>query len=226
MSGWPSEPRYDLIDLIEGEHRTVLDVGCWHGYTMAELAVQGHEPYGIDIEDCRKVGNDLPFAKRNLEVMDKWPGFCSDGSTIAITPMAFHYMLLGDVLEHLANSKPLLKYAREILSPNGRIIVSVPNLGWIGAVLPLLRGESLRADAGVFDRTHLRVYNAQTLKDEVEAAGFNVIEIGYRHFKGTEPFPPEGERHVFQYENLAIDCDRAMYDALNAYQILLVAEVK
>lgn len=214
-SVWPNEPRYDLIDLIEGEHRTVLDVGCWTGHTMEELNLRGHKAFGMDIADKRTVAKSLPFYKNDLDESLIGPKFLGQ----------FHYVLMADVLEHLKHPARVLAMLARGMQKAGRIIVSVPNIGWIGALLPIVRGESLRSDAGIFDRTHLRIYNGQTLKDEVEAAGFRVLEIAYRHFKGTDPFPSEGERHVFQFENVAIDCTEAMYDALCAYQILLVAEV-
>jgi len=37
-----------LLDLIEGEHLSVLDLGCGNGALTAELAARGHDAEGID----------------------------------------------------------------------------------------------------------------------------------------------------------------------------------
>jgi 2-polyprenyl-3-methyl-5-hydroxy-6-metoxy-1,4-benzoquinol methylase len=136
----------------------------------------------------------------------------------------FDYVIFGDVLEHLREPAEVLAGCREWLKPGGRIVVSVPNMGWIGAVLPLIHGGLLRSDSGTFDRTHLRVYNAATLVAEVEGAGFRVIEVKWKCFDGTQEWPGGEGEHVFQWENVVVRCDRDQYNALTAYQVLLVAE--
>ena len=215
--GWLPEPRLDLIDLIEGEGKTVLDCGCNTGHTMEELRKRGHTVYGLDIEDNRQTALDAPFVKMDLS-KPRLP-FVSDDLMLP------DYILFGDVLEHLADPIPALKAARSWIGHDGVIIISVPNMGWIGAVLPIANQHFPREDAGHFDRTHLRFYTLDVLLDTVREAGFQPEYYMYRQLPDTTPWP-EGEtgQVMFRWDNVSVLCGRELYDSLNTYQILLVAK--
>lgn len=214
--GWTYDPRKDLIEFIEGEGKRVLDCGCWAGYTLQALQDRGHLAYGLDIEDNRAVAKDAPMWQMDLE-MPLTELMCG-----AVRP---DYILFGDVLEHLENPFPALKAARRWLAPDGRIVISVPNMGWIGAVIQIANQHFPRDESGHFDKTHLRFYTLEEIVRTVQEAGFRVRQYKYRWFPGTTPWPEgaEGEQ-VFQWENIAIRCTRELYEQLNAYQILLEAE--
>lgn len=213
---WVFNPRTDMIDLIEGEGKRVLDCGCWAGYTLEALRERGHIPYGLDIEDNRHVAKDCTFWKMDLmnplqELM------CG-----AVRPDC---ILFGDVLEHLYNPLPALTASLHWLTPGGRIIISVPNAGWIGSVVQIANQRFPRDESGHFDKTHLRFYTLDTLVDTVREAGFKPVAYYSRQLPDTPPWP-EGQQEpaLFQWDNLTISCTKELYTQLNTYQILLVAE--
>ena len=159
---WIFEPRTDLIGLIEGEHKRVLDCGCWAGYTMQALKEAGHEVYGLDIEDNRRVAKDCQFVRADLnEPHFRWSGSALD------------YILFGDVLEHLADPMEALEFAKRSLALGGKVLISVPNAGWIGSVLEIANQRFPRDESGHFDKTHLRFYTRETLKNTLLEAGYN-----------------------------------------------------
>lgn len=221
-TGWTYEPRLDLINLIEGEGKQVLDCGCWAGYTLAELEKRGHHPYGLDIEDNRTTAKEVEFFSVDLSNPPNGFPFYENAKTL--TFHSFHYILFGDVLEHLVDPLPALRAAKRWLAPGGKVIISVPNIGWIGALLQLANQHFPRDESGHFDKTHLRFYTVDTLVDTVREAGLIPEAYYYRQFPDTPPFP-EGVKGktAFQWDNVVVTCDEEQYAALNGYQILLVA---
>lgn len=67
----------------------------------------------------------------------------------------FKYILFGDVLEHLRNPIEVLKYCKTLLSKDGKIIASIPNLMHISVVDDLLRGNFTYTETGLLDKTHI-----------------------------------------------------------------------
>ena len=65
----------------------------------------------------------------------------SSGWTCQIRPGSFDAIVCADVLEHLREPGRLLKQAREWLSPDGRLIASIPNVRHHSVVRSLLARE-------------------------------------------------------------------------------------
>jgi hypothetical protein len=70
----------------------------------------------------------------------------------------------------------LLQQCRALLKPNGRVLVSLPNVANITVRLNLLFGRWTYADRGIMDRTHLRFFTRRTARQFLESAGFHVTE--------------------------------------------------
>ena len=217
--GWTYHPRTDLVGFIEGKNKTVLDCGCWAGYTLELLREEGHTPYGLDIEDNRKVALDVPFFQCDLETCNHVNGAAYIGAP------TFDYILFGDVLEHLVNPIPALMFAKQNLAPKGKIIISVPNMGWIGAVMQLLKGDPIRDETGHFDKTHLRFYTLPTLIATVEEAGFRPVAWAAKQLANTPPWDA-GDHEIlnWQFDDVIIPCSKSRYESLQMYQILLMAD--
>lgn len=153
----------------------VLDFGGGMGGTVAALKRRGHATYAAVADqvansaqgvDRRFVGNleDEAFRQRMLA---------------AEAP--FDTILCLDVLEHLRDPWSVLGQLVDGLRNEGTLVVSVPNVNYIGIVGPLLmRGSWELADSGPLDRTHLRWFTAESLRDMLQAAGLEVVM-----FKGT-----------------------------------------
>lgn len=216
-TGWTYHPRTDLLDLIEGEHKRVLDCGCWAGYTLEELRRRGHQPMGLDIQDNRKTAKDVPFFEVDLMQPDvsDWDGLDE-----------LDYIIFGDVIEHLENPAFAFMAAKLWLAKKGRIIISVPNAGWIGSVCEIVNQNFPRDESGHFDKTHMRFYTRNVLNDTLIEAGFRPLKYYSRQLPSATVWPEGAEgTQAFQWGNVTIACDKDLFDQLNTYQILAVAEV-
>jgi len=161
---------HDYFVKLAGAGQDILDCGCGEGFIASKLAANGNRVVGIDnlpapaVEsafDCY-ICADL---SRGLE--DALP---------AIGSRRFHRVLLMDVLEHLPRPALLLRDCRRVLAPNGRLLVSVPNVANITVRLMLLLGRFEYRDRGILDRTHVRFFTRKSTRRLLEQNGWRVVD--------------------------------------------------
>jgi len=91
----------------------------------------------------------------------------------------YDYVLMLDVLEHMADPERFLRDLDPIIKPGGEILISVPNIAHWSVRFSLLFGQFRYQERGILDRTHLRFFTRSSLKKMVlEQAGFRVIRQG------------------------------------------------
>src|SRR5690606_2217936 len=71
----------------------------------------------------------------------------------------FDCIVFNDVLEHMIDPWSTLESARAFLTPNGKVVASIPNIIYLPTILGvILRRRWDYRDSGVLDRTHLRFF--------------------------------------------------------------------
>jgi 2-polyprenyl-3-methyl-5-hydroxy-6-metoxy-1,4-benzoquinol methylase len=92
----------------------------------------------------------------------------------------FDVIVMGFVLEHVDDPAAVLAHFRKFLAPNGKLFVTVPNaetmnrrLGHLAGLLPDMHALS---DNDVL-LGHQRFYTVDSLRREVEAAGYEVERL-------------------------------------------------
>jgi 2-polyprenyl-3-methyl-5-hydroxy-6-metoxy-1,4-benzoquinol methylase len=144
----------------------VLEVGCSAGYFGESLKRLGHYVVGVE--------PDQISAEKAADVLDEvYCGFV-ESFFDANAGRAFDVISFGDVLEHLADPLSVLKVAKRFLKPDGRLIVSVPNVAHASVRAMLLGGKWTYSDLGILDRTHLRFFTKTDLIALLEDAGFDI----------------------------------------------------
>lgn len=122
---------------------------------VAGLPAQGiSNAEAVDLEDLAKVGDLLE----------------------RLGP--FDTILALDVLEHLRDPWLTFELLAASLRPGGAMILSLPNVNYIGLVAPLvLRGRFDYVDAGVLDRTHLRWFTRHSMIELAAGPGLILERI-------------------------------------------------
>lgn len=89
----------------------------------------------------------------------------------------YDYIVCADVLEHLRTCDTVLADLAQLLRPQGRILVSVPNVTYVGVVASLLAGRFARTHEGLLDATHIRFFDRQAVEKLAEKAGMQLCRL-------------------------------------------------
>ncbi|MCW3041578.1 MAG: class SAM-dependent methyltransferase [Solirubrobacterales bacterium] len=170
-----------MVDAVAPGSR-VLDVGCSTGYLAAVLAATGCRVVGIEADEHaaqRARARDVLVAIITGSVDD------DDVLARAAEHGPYDAIVCGDVLEHLPHPNATLRALASQLAPDGRVVVSVPNVAhWTGR-RALLRGRFPREEHGLFDATHLRWFTRAEARALLREAG---LEVAEEHFSPA-PLP-------------------------------------
>ncbi|MBI4994129.1 methyltransferase domain-containing protein [Candidatus Peregrinibacteria bacterium] len=103
----------------------ILDVGCGNGRQVTfPLGSEGYSVAGIDVH---KPTIALAEAQNNFKNVEFISGDIKDLKHKLGHAGKFDIVILSDILEHLSHPENLLFEAKNILSPHGIILISIPN---------------------------------------------------------------------------------------------------
>ncbi len=154
--------------------REVLDVGCSAGDLARHLAAQGAVVDGIELDPaaagvarrhCRRVVvADVEVAGEEMADVEVAGG--------SVFTSSYDRVVFADILEHLRDPVSVLRRLGGLAGPEGKVVISLPNVAnwWIR--LQHLAGRWDYAERGIMDRTHLRFFTRRTALQMVREAGF------------------------------------------------------
>ena len=189
-----NNPHSIALRMVGAGHH-VLEVGCWSGHVTEHLVAAGNTVVGVEIDVDAAARNG--FADR-VHVVDldivRLSGIESD---------RFDVIVLGDVLEHLRDPAATLADLVGMLTDDGVLVVSIPNVAHIDVRLHLLSGHWDYQPAGLLDRTHLRWFTRATLRDLLAGVGFVATDLEPVRFERNptvlavdEPVPHDALRYI------------------------------
>jgi len=142
----------------------LLDAGCGDGYFLYQARRQGWDVYGLEVNPAAVAsarGAGLPVQLGDLSSAD-------------LQPESFDFVRLWHVLEHVPDPVETLRRASSLLTPEGRLIVGVPDFAspvrrlfgarWSGLQLPY----------------HLHHFEPATLRAGLTRAGLRVVQFSHR----------------------------------------------
>jgi len=187
----------------------VLDIGCAGGYMAVDL---------VQRKQCVVDGIDsIPVVEPALS------GFYLSDLNIGLPDLdyrAYDYVLMLDVLEHLAKPELFLEELRYALRHNTstQVIVSTGNIAFIITRAMLMLGQFNYGKRGILDLTHTRLFTFASFERMMTQSGFDIVErVGV-----PGPFPLAlGDnflgRLLLNMNQLLIRVSRGLF----SYQILL-----
>lgn len=88
----------------------------------------------------------------------------------------FALILLLDVLEHTPDPFDYFQQVVKLLTPGGKILLSVPNVAHWSVRLPLLFGQFNYTERGILDKTHLQFFTRKRFTSLLSSTGNLKIE--------------------------------------------------
>jgi len=209
--------RRDLLPHVPEGTRRLLDCGCAAG-EFGRLA-KDHgvaEVVGIDI--------DTRACEMAEDVLDRV--ICGNIEELEIPYQDgyFDCIVCADLLEHLVDPTATLVKLTRVLSSDGVIVMSIPNVRFYDVLAMLANGRWQYADAGIMDRTHLRFFTAFEMCEMVKEAGLAVERMQPLCMlsPATLPRDADGSLTFGRITIRGVD-DRELQDLLT-YQYLIVAK--
>jgi glycosyltransferase involved in cell wall biosynthesis len=211
--GYDSPHSATLERVHEGAR--ILDLGCAGGYVGALLQQS---------KKCRVTGVDV-FPLGDGIVVDRFIRHDLNEGMPSIAMEDYDFVLLLDVIEHLASPEDFVDRLRDAMRGGGRprVIVSTGNVGFIVTRFMLLLGQFNYGKRGILDLTHKRLFTFASLRRLLEQGGFDIIET-----RGiAAPFPlAMGDRGVSRALLAVNRFLIPIFKGLFSYQIFVVAEVR
>ena len=136
----------------------VLEFGCAAGrMTRYMKETLGCEVYIVEYEA-------FAFEKAKAYAED---GVCDDilsfGWNEKFQKLTFDAIIFADVLEHLSEPEKVLQKAAELLSENGGIYISIPNVTHNDIVLKAIAEHFDYTATGILDDTHIHFWGQKNL---------------------------------------------------------------
>ena len=214
--GYYRSPRPELAAHVPKHTVRLLDCGCGGGEFGLSLKRQGvQEVVGIEI-----VERAWELAKRVLD--DALLGSIED-MELPFEDEHFDCVVFGDVLEHLVDPAKALRKVSRVLSKDGVIVMSIPNVRFWQTVEMHVNGRWQYEDAGIMDRTHLRFFCASDMQQMVMDAGLEVLTLQPLSMWPAENLPRDAQGCLRLGKVTIGPLDEQEYQDFLVYQYLVVA---
>ena len=154
-----------IIDSLDGLRpgSRVLDCGAAPGFLMVAAKEAGHDPYGVELSTfggqqiAARFGADHVFVGELEQA--HFPGVPEGG---------FDAIFMCDYIEHVRDPGAVLRRARALLAPSGRLVVTTPR---VGSLTWRLMGERWTH----YKLEHLFYFSRDNLTRLLEKVGFTAV---------------------------------------------------
>jgi len=171
-AGYFENSRNEMLDFVPRECMSVLDVGCGEGNFGALLKQRDGdcEVWGVELDaksaDIAASKLDRVITKPLSTDLSEFQGKRFDAITFL------------DVLEHMVDPESALREAAQLLTPNGVVVASIPNILYFHQISEILIEQDWRyREYGILDNSHLRFFTKKSIIRMFENCGFRIEKI-------------------------------------------------
>lgn len=178
----------NLTARFQGRQFRLLDVGCGRGFYFPLYAAVGARVTGVELDAAALRAAEPRAAAAGAVVLS------ARAERLPFEDGSFEAVVMSEILEHLDSPQQALDEAFRVLSPDGLLLVTVPNANYpfawdpINFTLEAMGAGPIRQGplAGIW-ANHVRLYETPALSRSVTASGFDIIEV-FSHTTRCLPF--------------------------------------
>ena len=97
----------------------------------------------------------------------------------------FDLIISCEVIEHLFDPKAIVRNTKQLLKPNGRLILTTPYHGYLKNLALAISGKMDKHFTALWDGGHIKFFSVKTLKNLLTTEGYTNIEF---KFAGRIPY--------------------------------------
>ena len=182
-----------------GPGTTILDLGIGPGILGKYLAtskgcvIDGVEYHPQQAEMAAPAYRKVQVADlEQVRLADLFPG------------NRYDIIICADVLEHLRDPGRIIDQLPALLKPAGRVLLSVPNVAYIGLIADLMAGDFQYRPEGLLDSTHVRFFTRNSLlsllaQRGLSVTGLDTVPLPLQHSEFGARYPDALPPAVYQY---------------------------
>lgn len=166
--------RTELLALVpKNRNNRILEIGAGSGATLIRAKELGLADFVTGVEAARLEGDS-----QSHPALDRFIIGDIDVVSGDLERDFYDVILCGDVLEHLTDPWRTLRGLAALLRQDGVLIASIPNVRyWKVSFGLLFLGKWNYGEHGVLDRTHLRFFVKDTIRELFDDAGFAIRDM-------------------------------------------------
>ncbi len=154
-----------LLRLV-GQGKKVLELGCGPGH-MSRVLKEELQCNVVGVEIDETAAQEAKKYCNKVEICD----LDHEDLTRLFPQEQFDIILMADVLEHLKHPDKTLKQAKQLLTSDASLVISVPNVAHQGILACLMNGQFPYSDLGLLDKTHLRFFTGFSFRQLLSRCG-------------------------------------------------------
>lgn len=166
--------REEMLRFILNKPKVSLEVGCRgaHHSKLIKQKLDIKETWGIEPDDNSTIVNE---AQENLDY------FINDfltSKTEGLPKKHFDLIVFNDVLEHIYDPWEILSFSKQLLTKDGIIVISLPNIRHKSILKELILNDNFEyAEEGLLDVSHIRFFTKKTIIKMFEDLGYEIIKF-------------------------------------------------
>ncbi len=159
-----------ILDLVPRDATKILDLGCGRGVLAQHLVADSRTVVGTDIsEQALAAAAEYTDEQYCFDLSDpEWPH--------ELTEQTFDCIIAAELLEHVFEPEALLRRLSTLLSADGVIIITTPNVLFISNRLKMLFGIFEYKEWGLMDRGHVHFFTPPSFRNMIKKINFTIVQ--------------------------------------------------
>jgi 2-polyprenyl-3-methyl-5-hydroxy-6-metoxy-1,4-benzoquinol methylase len=160
-----------ILNRLNFEEKNILDIGCHDGTFLSLVKNKNNNFYGLEASDW----GIEKLREKNIKFQQY---FFDDKNKLPYADNFFDIVVAGEIIEHIYDTDFFLEEISRVLKPEGKLLISTPNVASFGRRLLLFCGINpvMELSPNEPDSVgHIRYFTFKTLRKLLKKNKFRVI---------------------------------------------------